>query len=94
MFAKPLTDASLKARIDTPDFTETLAADHDGSFSAEVIVYLNAWKEQLKAYQDAGLPTAEFESLTRLSDSVQTAGRVLEFFVKMQRLSAVQANEN
>lgn len=94
MFANTLSDAALKARIDTPDLTEALAADTEGTFAAEVTTYLNAWKDQLRAYQDAGLPTAEFESLTRLSDSVHTAGRVLEFFVKMQRLSALQTHEN
>jgi len=94
MIADPLNDAALKARIDTPDFNETLATDSEGAFASDITAYLSAWKLQIKAYQDAGLPTEEFESLTRLSDSLQTAGRVLEFFVKMQKLSAAQPNGN
>lgn len=94
MIADPLNDTALKSRIDTPDFTETLATDSEGAFAADITTYLSAWQLQIKAYQDAGLPSGEFESLTRLSDSIQTAGRVLDFFAKMQKLTASQPSEN
>ncbi|MES2596716.1 MAG: hypothetical protein V4662_15345 [Verrucomicrobiota bacterium] len=89
-----LSNRELKARIDTADFAETLAADADGSFYADVTSYMEAWSTRIKGYQDAGVSKAEFEELTRLSQSVQTAGRVLEFFVKLQKLPPAQPNEN
>jgi hypothetical protein len=89
-----LSNPELKARIDTADFAETLAADADGSFYADVTSYLEAWTTRIKGFQDAGVSKAEFEELTRLSQSVQTAGRVLEFFVKLQNLPPAQSSEN
>ncbi len=94
MTADPTTDSALKARIDTPDFTETLSTDADGAFSADVTTYLEAWKTKVKGYQDAGVSRAEFDDLTRLSDSLQTAGRVLDFFVKLQKLPPTQPAGN
>ncbi len=94
MTADPLNDSALKARIDTPDFAEALAADADGSFHADVSAYLEAWQGQIKRYQDTGVSPGEFNDLTRLSDSIQTAGRVLEFFVKLQKLPPTQASGN
>lgn len=94
MNADLTTDRELKARIDTPDFAETLAADAGGAFSADVTSYLEAWKTKVKGYQDAGVSRAEFDDLTRLSDSLQTAGRVLDFFVKLQKLPPTQLTGN
>lgn len=90
MNADPTTDAALRARIDTADFAETLAADSDGSFAKDVSTYLEAWKAKIKGYQDAGLSSAEFNDLTRLSTGIQTAERVIEFFVKLQKLPPAQ----
>ena len=94
MIADPTTDHDLKSRIDTPNFAEVLAADKDGSFYADVTAYLDAWKAKIKGYQDQGVSRAEFDDLTRLSNSIQTAGPVLEFFVKLQMLPAAQPSEN
>lgn len=90
----PASDKKIKARIDTADLAEALAADLDGSFSATVASYLEAWKSRIKDWQDHGVSRGEFDDLTRLSDSIQTAGRVLEFFVKVQKLPAAQPSEN
>lgn len=92
--ADPLTDLELKARIDTPDLLETLQADETGSLQADITAYLEAWTARIKSYQDAGLTQGEFDALTRLSGSVQTAGRVLEFFVKLKQLPPEQAHGN
>ena len=94
MINDPATDKDIKARIDTQDLLETLAADADGTFYADLASYLDAWKARIKSWQDQGVTRGEFDSLTRLSDSIQTAGRVLEFFVKLQKLPAVQPSEN
>ncbi|GAA5149733.1 hypothetical protein GCM10023213_47830 [Prosthecobacter algae] len=94
MSSDPLTDPALKARIDTPDFVEILSADSEGSFYADVTTYLDAWQGQIKSYQDAGLSRGEFDDLSRLSNSLQTTGRVLEFFVKLQKLQPEKAHEN
>jgi hypothetical protein len=94
MIADPISDNELKSRIDTPNFAEVLAADEDGSFYADVTAYIDAWKLQIKSYQDQGVSRAEFDDLTRLSNSLQTAGPVLEFFVKLQKLPAAQPSEN
>ena len=93
MLNDPTTDSDLKSRIDTPDFAEALAADADGSFHASVTAYLDAWKARIKAYQDAGVSTGEFQDLSRLTASMDTAGRVLEFFVKLQTLKPAQDRE-
>ncbi len=94
MSTDPAADPELKARIDTAELLETLAADADGAFCASVTTYLDSWKTRIKGYQDFGLSRGEFDDLTRLSDSIQTAGRVLEFFVKLQKLPAAQPSEN
>lgn len=94
MTSDPASDKEIKARIDTPDLAEALAADVDGSFNATVTSYLEAWKARIKGWQDHGVSRGEFDDLTRLSDSIQTAGRVLEFFVKVQKLPAAQPSEN
>lgn len=94
MSLEALDNRELKARIDTPDFTETLAADADGSFQADVTAYLEGWSARIKGYQDAGVSREEFDDLTRLSTAVQTAGRVIEFFVKVQKLPAPAASGN
>lgn len=85
-----LADSALKARLDTPDFQETLAADADGSFYQDTAGYLEAWRQKIRHYQDAGVSTGEFASLTRLSASIDTAERVIEFFVKLQKLPLQQ----
>ncbi|MGV3659976.1 MAG: hypothetical protein ACO1TE_07320 [Prosthecobacter sp.] len=90
----PASDKELKARIDTPDLAEALTTDVDGSFNTSVTSYLEAWKTRIKGWQDHGVSRGEFDDLTRLSDSIQTAGRVLEFFVKVQKLPAAQPSEN
>lgn len=90
MSADPTTDAELRARVDTPDFAETLAADADGSFAASLQAYLDGWQARIKSYQDEGLSSGEFNDLTRLSSSIQTAARVIEFFVKLQKLQPKQ----
>ncbi len=94
MITDALNNSELKARIDTADFAEALAADADGSFYADVTAYLDAWQSRIKDYQTAGVSKGEYDDLTRLSDSVQTAGRVLEFFVKLQKLPPAQAHGN
>lgn len=85
-----LADRALKARLDTPDFQEALAADSDGTFYHEATAYLGAWRQRIRQYQDAGVSTGEFASLTRLSASIDTAERVIEFFVKLQKLPPTQ----
>lgn len=87
MSANALDNRDIKARIDTPDFAETLAADKDGSFYADLISYLNAWEARIKTYKDAGVSKIEFDELTRISASIVTAERVLDFFVKTQKLT-------
>ena len=94
MSEDPASSKEIKARLDTPDFTEALAADADGTFYQDAAAYLTAWQARIKGWQDHGLPQGEYESLTRLSDSIQTAGRVLEFFVKVQKLPAAHSSEN
>ena len=73
-------------RIDRPDFAEALAADTDGTFAAEIQDYLDDWHKKLKGYQDAGLSSEDFDAVTRLSRSIQTAKRVTDFFARMQKL--------
>ena len=90
MNSDPTTDAQLRSRIDTADFSEALAADEDGSFAADVSAYLEGWQSKIKGYQDAGLSSGEFNDLTRLSSSIQTAGKVIDFFVKLQKLPPAQ----
>lgn len=90
MNTDPTTDQVLSARIDTPDFAEALAADADGSFARDVNDYLESWQGKIKTYQDAGLSSGEFNNFTRLSTSIQNAQRVIEFFVKLQKLPPAQ----
>ena len=80
-----LSDQALKARIDTPDFVEAVAADADGTFTADVAGYLDAWKGEIKSYQDEGVSQGEFEALNQLNHSVQTAERVLTFFAQSRK---------
>ncbi len=94
MSADPANDQALKSRIDTPDFMEALASDSEGAFLADVTTYLEAWKSRIKGYQDAGVSRGEYDDLSRLSDSIQTTGRVLDFFVKLQQLPPAQTNGN
>jgi len=90
MSTDPLADSALKARLDTPDFQEALAADTDGSFYQDAVSYLGAWRQRIRQYQDAGVSTGEFASLTQLSASIDSAERVIEFFVKLQKLAPMQ----
>lgn len=94
MFSDPLTDPALKARIDIPDLVEALSSDADGSLHTDASAYLEAWKTRIKSCQDAGLSSGEFEDLDRLAKSIQAAGRVLEFFVKLQKLQPEKPHEN
>lgn len=94
MMNDPISDPGLKSRIDTADLLEALAADKDGVFYGELTAYLEAWKGRVKSWQDAGVSRGEFDDLSRLSDSLQTAGRVLEFFVKLQQLPPAQPHGN
>jgi hypothetical protein len=86
------TDRELKARIDLPDLAEALAADP--ALKDEVAAYLETWSAKIKGFQDAGVSRGEFDSLTRLSDSIHTAGRVIDFFVKLQKLPRTQSDGN
>ena len=90
MNVDPSTDKQLRARVDTAEFAEALAADADGMFANDVNSYLAAWKAKIKSFQDAGLSSGEFSALTRLLSSVQSAERVIEFFVKLQKLPPAQ----
>lgn len=90
MSTDPLADSALKARLDTPDFQEALAADTNGVFYHEATSYLGAWRRRIRQYQDAGVSTGEFASLTRLSAGIEAAERVIEFFVKLQKLPPKQ----
>ncbi len=90
----PLEDTALLARVDTPDLTEALAADVDGSFTADVRRYLEAWSAQVKGWQAAGVSPSEYQELERLASGLEAAGRVIEFFAMLKKLTPNQPVEN
>lgn len=90
MNADTLNDPGLRARIDTPDFMETLSADAAGTFTQDVHSYLEGWQSRIKGWQDAGVSSSEFADLNRLSGSISTAGRVIEFFAQLRKLPPQQ----
>jgi len=90
MIADPIQDTGLLARLDTADLMESLAADADGSLTADVNTYLEAWTHQIRAWQSAGVAPSEYQELDSLVSGIEAAQRVVQFFVMLKKLPPTQ----
>jgi hypothetical protein len=86
MITDPLQDPELLSRLDAAEFPDRLQTDDDGSFSADVETYLNAWKAQIKSWQVEGVSPIEYDQLDRLESGIEAAQRVIQFFVMLKKL--------
>jgi hypothetical protein len=81
----------LKTLIDTPDLEAALGNDADGALHQSINSYLDTWKANVQQFLKTGLPRDEFDRLTRLSESIDTASKILNFFVKMKSFTPGQS---
>jgi hypothetical protein len=76
--------STLKTLIDTPDLEAALLNDGDGKFYENVSSYLQTWKTKVSQHLTEGVSRDDFTRLNRLAEGIETAERVLNFFVKMK----------
>jgi hypothetical protein len=76
--------STLKTLIDTPDLEAALLNDADGGFYGNVTSYLQTWKSKVAQHLTEGVSRDDFNRLNRLAEGIETAEKVLNFFVKMK----------
>jgi hypothetical protein len=79
--------------IDNPDLAEALAADQDGTFRAELTAYLGTWREKVNQARSVGLPPGDYEAANRLTNSINQAEKLLEFFATLKVLATGAAKQ-
>jgi hypothetical protein len=76
--------STLKSLIDTSDLEAALLNDADGEFYKNVTSYLQTWKTKVAQHLTEGVSREDFSRLNRLAEGIETAEKVINFFVKMK----------
>lgn len=80
----PVDLETLRPIVDRPDFEEALRHDDDGHFRSTVEAYLSEWSAIVSGELGKGLPPEDYQAMSLLGESIETASKVTEFFAVLK----------